>query len=558
MTAGPMGVRCHRMAVVEQLADWVASLAYDDIPERVLERARYQVVNVMASLYAGATSSDAQKVVAAVRGWSAPGPCTLIPFGDRLGLFDAVYAASALGMALDYDDYLYMGHTGHSSVLASFALCEAERLPPRDLLVAQVIANELGGRVGASVVLGPQNGQAWSFIHAVGAAGAASRLYQLDRQQTAHALSIALYQPTFTLWPGFMGPGSKVLTAAGPTVAGIQAARLAREGLTGARRIFEHPRKGFWASFSYAPLPGMMTGLGRTWVTDTLAYKKYPGCAYIDTTMDALFMALREFEHTHGRGLRPEEVRSIEVEASLLSVEMDNLSAEHVGEGEPLSPVNINFSIPFNVAIGVLAGRHTPVELEQDYLDEHGARIRELASKVHLAHDWSMSLSVAEAFAGALGRSSPLRSLSPRDLVRIATGYQSQMGGGRKHALGASELLSHLPALARRARALMKVGGSPERGLDAADLSRFRMVFPARVTIETTSHERTRARQDVPFGAPGQSHYLETVHDKFRQEAARWLGRQDAERALAALVELESADLDELSRLLSGRPADAS
>ena len=70
--------------VAEQLAEWIVSLGYDDSPPRVLERARYQIVNVMASLYAGTTSRDALSVVEAVRGWSAPGPCTLIPFGDKL------------------------------------------------------------------------------------------------------------------------------------------------------------------------------------------------------------------------------------------------------------------------------------------------------------------------------------------------------------------------------------------------------------------------------------------------------------------------------------------
>ncbi len=538
--------------VAEQLAEWIVSLSYDDIPERVLERARYQVVNVMASLYAGTTSLDAQKAVEAVRGWSSSGPCTIIPYGDRVGLFDAVYAMSALAMALDYDDYLYMGHTGHSSVLGSLALCEAERRSSRELLLAQVIANEIGGRVGASVVLGPQNGQAWSFIHAVSAAAAAAKLYGLGRTETAHALSIALYQPTFTLWPGFMGPGSKVLTAAGPTVSGLQAAQLARAGLAGAPNIFEHPKKGFWASLSYVPLPGMMKGLGSTWVTDTLAYKKYPGCAYIDTTMDALFMALREFEHTHGRKLRRDEVRAIVVEASLLSVEMDNLSVEHVREGEPLSPVNINFSIPFNVALGVLAGRHTPAELEQGYLDEHRKPIRALSSKVRLVHDWSMTLDVAEAFVGALGRGSPLASLGTRDLVRVAAGYQSQMGGQRKHPLHASQLLAHLPAVARRVRALASQSGRDDAGLAVANLTRFRMAFPAKVTIETTSHERTWARQDVPFGAPGQSHYLETVRDKFRQEAAAHLEPQQLERALSALVALESSEPGGLARLLCG------
>ena len=76
----------------------------------------------------------------------------------------------------------------------------------------------------------------------------------------------------------------------------LQAAQLAREGLTGGREILEHPQKGFWASFTYVPLPHMLTGLGRSWVTDTLTYKRYPGCAYIDTTMDALFEVLASFE----------------------------------------------------------------------------------------------------------------------------------------------------------------------------------------------------------------------------------------------------------------------
>ena len=135
---------------------------------------------------------------------------------------------SAASMALDYDDYLYMGHTGHSAVLASLALCEAEALSTRDFLLAQVIANEIGGRVGASAVLGPQNGQAWSFIHAVEGAAIGAKLWGLCRERRRRTPSrIALYQPTFTLWPGFMGPGSKVLTAAAPTVTGLQAAAFA-------------------------------------------------------------------------------------------------------------------------------------------------------------------------------------------------------------------------------------------------------------------------------------------------------------------------------------------
>jgi 2-methylcitrate dehydratase PrpD len=541
-----------RVPVVEQLAEWICALDYASIPERVLERARHQVLNVLAAVHAGSETHAGRAVLAAARGFGGAGPCTVIPTGEKLPLHDAVLVNSAFSMALDYDDYLYMGHTGHSAVLASWAIAEAEKSSTRDFITAQVIANEIGGRVGASAVLGPQNGQAWSFLHAVEGAAVAAKLYDLSVEQTAHALAIAMYQPTFTLWPGFMGPESKVLTAAGPTVTGMQAAAFARQGLTGASRIFEHPRKGFWASFTYAPMPEMLSGLGQAWVTDTLTFKKHPGCAYIDTTLDALFDALREFDHDHGRAIAPSEVARIVVRASLLTVEMDNLSAEHVDASAALSPVNINFSIPFNVAIGVIAGRHSAAELSQAFLDRHEHEIRELAGRTELEHDWSMSFDVARAFAGALGRNSPARRLGPRDVVRVLAGYASQMGGTKAHSLD-------LPALARRSAAALarlvadfakqgrQVGARAELGLAQADFTRFRMALPASVRIETLLGEHYKARQNVPFGAPGQERYFETVIEKFLLETEARLGTERAGRALELVKHFERHALGDLT-----------
>ena len=95
----------------------------------------------------------------------------------------------------------------------------------------------------------------------------------------------------------------------------------------------------------------MMAGLGSAWVSDTLAFKRYPGCAYIDTTLDALFEILAELSGpSRAASSRPTTSHRVSVEANLLTVEMDNLSSEHDRAGEPLSPINVNFSIPFNVA----------------------------------------------------------------------------------------------------------------------------------------------------------------------------------------------------------------
>jgi len=532
---------------LQRLANWIAAVSYEDLPQRVLQRARWQLMSVVAAVHAGAGTEAGAAVRAAVARRPRSGPCTVLPHNEKRPLEDALLQSSAYSMVLDYDDYLLMGHTGHSAVLGAWALCEAEDLTTRELILSQVIANEIEGRLGASCVLGPQNGQAWSFIHAAGGAALASRLLGLSRGQTAHALAVALYQPPYTLWPGFMGPTSKALTAALPTIAGIRAAQLAREGLTGALDIIEHPRHGFWQHFAFVPLPGMLAGLGRVWVTDTIAVKQYPGCAYLDTTLDALLEVLRRYREAAGRSLRPDEVGQVEVEAGLLTVGMDNLSAEAARHGE-LAPVAINFSIPLSAAIAILAGRLTAAELSADFLEQNANAIRSLASRITLAHAWPMTFDTVQCFDAAFGGRSPLPGLGPLDALRLALGLAPHLGGARRNdpRFGAL-LLEHPGRLLKLAQRLVRRG--PAATLADADLARFRMVFPARVTLELASGQRLSAQQDVPFGAPGQARMAETVERKVRWE----LKGTEVDRALELMGKLEEVRLDELTRAVCKR-----
>src|SRR5437867_2620159 len=148
-----------------------------------------------------------------------------------------------------------------------------------------------------------------------------------------HALAIALYQAPRATVPGFMAPDSKLLTAAEPTAAGVRAARLAAAGVTGPLDTLEHP-EGFLTAFADAPLPGMLGGLGEGWATRTLCVKPYPGCAYLDTTVDALLEL----------GPPPAtDVAHVVVETSLLTSEMDRMSRTYasVSGTEMQTPVSI-------------------------------------------------------------------------------------------------------------------------------------------------------------------------------------------------------------------------
>ena len=330
------------MTICEEIADWAVGLRADDLPASVRERAGLQARCIEAARVAGAAPA-APFAAAAPDG----------PIGE-------IYRSAVASIAHDWDDYLFMGHTGHSAVPAAAAFATD---PERELL-ARVAANEVAGRLGAALFLGPHNGQFWASIHCASAAVASAVGLGLDAERTAQALAIALYQPPYGMWPGFMGPQSKLLTAAEPAAMGARAALLAAEGVTGALDVIEHPR-GVLTGLSFAPRPAMFGGLGRVWLTDTLAYKRLPGCAYLQSVAEAALAA----------DIEADAVASAEIEAGWLACEMEEL-----GRGPDLTPIRVNFSATLTVAVALIAGRLTPAELGPGWLSEYEAEVRALAA----------------------------------------------------------------------------------------------------------------------------------------------------------------------------------
>src|SRR4051794_1646188 len=354
---------------IEQFAAWVAHLEADAIPERVRERARLQAMNTVAAGMAGSTSPAVTRLREATSYWAAPGGVGVIGSDDEWEPAAAAYANAAASMAHDWDDYIYMGHTGHSAVWTARAIADVTGASGDDVLAAQIAANEIEGRLGAALFLGPHNGQFWSSIHCAGAAAAAARLRRLDPDQTAQAIAIALYQPPFGLWPGFMGPDTKLLTAAEPVAQGIRAAILAASGFTGPLDVIEN-RRGFLSHFSYAPRAELLDGLGDSWLTDTLAYKEHPGCAYLQPAVEAVL----RLQSDHG--FEAGDVSRIDVRAGWLTTTMEKL-----GGGEPLTAVRVNFSVALSCAAALTARRLTHEELMPDWLAANEDSLRDLATR---------------------------------------------------------------------------------------------------------------------------------------------------------------------------------
>ncbi len=533
------------MAIVEEMAQWIQSVKIEDIPPDVIELAQAQKRSVVAAIYASLGDSASQRVLAAVKEWSAPGNVPMAGTDLSVRAEDALYAATVLSIAQDYDDYLCFAHTGHSAVLVPAIVGYESGSTGIEQLITQVIANEIAGRLGGTCLIGRQNGQMWSFVHSAAAAAVCSRLMRLSVKQTAHALALSLYAPPRATTPGFFMPDSKLITAAEPTCAGLRAARLASVGVTGPLDVLDSSF-GFLHAFSEAPLRGALSGLGEVWVTRTISIKPYPGCAYVDTLIDAILSL--DIDDS-------DMISGVRIETSVLSYVMDLMSKPYArlnGHRQPDSeydelagidalptPVTMTFSLRWMAALALLNGGVSYTDLQSDQLAKNAVRLRKIAGNTTVVHDPALSVEAAESFenilptksvatdagigrllrAGVvLGRERP-QGMNELEVARIAA--RMVKGIARKTAARAAARMPVAPS-----GVLDRIGGDPgyrrssshydtmtnsasqrvdakQSWWDASAIDSFTMKFPSRVIVRLKDGSELLAKADVPKGAAG-------------------------------------------------------
>lgn len=466
-----------------QLAHWAADLKFEGIPRRVLDECKNQVLSVIASVHAGHFSEAGRSVSKIVREWSGGKDATLMPSGERTSLHTAIFGNAALSMALDYDDYLFAGHTGHAAVLCTLAMAEKHGASGKDFLAAQTAANECAGRVGAAAAAGLPNHQLLTIVHPVGAAIAAARVLGLDREQMTSALGLSLQQPCQALQGGFFGSEGKVLLASQAAPIGVMAAEMAAGGIRGPHDIIEHAH-GFLARTGPQPLPGAFAGLGTAWLTETLSYKLYPGCAHIDAVVDCVLHLVRSHP------VDAKKIKAVHVAAGPLTLGTDALAAPYL-DGPQTPPVTLNFSVAYNAAVAAIDKELTPRQFMRERMKDPD--VWNLASKVRLTLDEQIARRTRDSW-----------------LVKT---------------VGTSE------------------GERADLDLAGADLSAFRMSLGAHVRLEMEDGRTFEADQDVPLGAAGRpaEQRRRAVEEKFRRETRYTLRKEKIERAIDVIEHLEDA-----------------
>ena len=214
----------------EFVARFVSELTFDKIPREVIERAKRQILDVIGVALAGSTQEVGKIALKFVERTGGTPECSVWGTKLRSSAPQAAFANGIFCHATDYDDMWLPGaHPTGVTFPATLAVAESLRASGRQLLVAQVAAYEITGKL--HVCADKRGG--WHPTPVFGTFGAAAgvaKLLNLDARRvqlafgiaSSEASGISLHSGTMTK-PFHSGHGARN---------GVVAAMLAADGFT--------------------------------------------------------------------------------------------------------------------------------------------------------------------------------------------------------------------------------------------------------------------------------------------------------------------------------------
>lgn len=296
-----------------ELARFVASLSYDDLPPEAVRLAERCFVDTVGVGLAGATAAAGSVAAETIEAAYDDGPSSLLGRSGTAPMAEAAFVNGTAAHALDYDD-VSNGTDGHPSATMIgpiLAAAEGRDATGREILMAFVAGFEaqcyiarpnLRDRTG--VGLHPVGWHPIAIFGTFGATAAVANLFDLGEREIPHALNIAASKPS-GIKRNF-GSLMKPMHAGQSGAAGVRAALLAEHGGDATEDAIE---EGFYPV--YADIEDLDTdvlpALGEEWsiLEEGADIKKYPSCYATHTAIHATASLAEEHD------IRPRDVERI-------------------------------------------------------------------------------------------------------------------------------------------------------------------------------------------------------------------------------------------------------
>lgn len=370
--------------LAEVVADFAASVAFDDLPEAAVQRAKELALDCVG-LALVAAQGELRRVgerALGALGADGTGPCTIIGTGQRAAARDAAFANGLLVGALDWDDTHLEGafHASASAFPSSLAVAEDRGASGADFLLGYIVTLEVAARIAAAARDGihqagfAPTGVATAFSSAVGAA----RLMGLEAPDITSAQGIAGSFAAGLLEFLEAGAWTKNIHGAWAAHCGVAAACLAASGFRGPATVYEGAHGLYRTHLRDSDRelrPEFFSTLGQEWEILRIAAKQYPVCHFSQAFLKALF----ELESHHGL------IRSDISRVTCLVPEgvIATICEPEDRRRAPLNAHDAQESLPFVLAAAIVHGTFTEAQLSDDTVRD--PRIREWAQRISYA-----------------------------------------------------------------------------------------------------------------------------------------------------------------------------
>lgn len=368
------------LTAAQRLASFASSLAWEDVPEEVVEAAKLHLLDTLGCGLAAHALGIAGEGRAALAEAGGEPQSSVIGLGGGLPAASAAFANAMLCHALDFDDTHSdsVCHVSATVCPAAAAVAEGQGADGRELLTAIVAGNEVVTRIGmaASGAFHKRGFHPTAICGIFGATAAACRLAGAGEAATASAFGVAgsFAGGLFAYLED--GTATKPLHPAWAAHGAVLAARLAALGAEGPPSVLEG-KFGLYHAFLGAEkgeidVDSLIDTLGERWETPRIAFKPYPACHYMHGCLGAAA------EATGGRPLAPEQIDEVVVTIPAAGVSLVLEPAE--AKVAPRTDYEGKFSLQYSAAAMLVRGRVGVA----DYTDEAIAdpAVLEVARKV--------------------------------------------------------------------------------------------------------------------------------------------------------------------------------
>jgi 2-methylcitrate dehydratase PrpD len=362
------------LGITAKLSNHTAKVRYEDIPREAIEKAKDCILDQVGVELIGSTLDWNKIAYRYVLEMAGRAESTIVNYGTKVPALDAVFVNATFGQGCELDDLGFAagGHLSAATVPVGLALSEKDHVTGRELLSAIVIGCDVMYRLLLSVR--PSSGKRGFHSHGIGgpfgAMAVAGRLMRLSDAQMLHAFGIAGSHSAGTMEYDQTGGEVKRVHAGIAARGGLQAAMLARLGLTGPPTIIEGKR-GFCRVFAdQYDIDVITQDLGSDFKIMRIWFKIFPCVATVQGVIDTLAKIIDEHQ-----------IRAADVEE--IKVGISETSLSHGGAiYEPTDVASAQFSLPFSLALRLLK-RDNDLSLYMDPNLWTDPEILAVARKVH-------------------------------------------------------------------------------------------------------------------------------------------------------------------------------